>query len=246
MSRLKSPENNNYKFDASNYISKSWSLFKTEMGPLLGVSLLTLIGSIVLGFFPIIGNFSGILSTIMFSGIYLYLRNTQTSTQSGNDFFGGFKYSLQIIIFQLLVFVLIIPLAMFVLSGVISSEILISFLSGAITPYEFEEYMNGIRISSTTAISLLIIALGSIFISIVFTFTIPLIVDGKLNFWNAMETSRKTVQKNFFYFLIFFIVLVVFMIITTILTCGLGIFFWIPFIYVIQFVMYDEIFVESP
>lgn len=244
MHSIKSPEQNTYQFEMSTYYSKAWQLFKAEMGPLLGVSLLILIGTIILGMIPFLGNLSSLLSTLLFSGFYIYLRNSESGQQSGNDFFGGFKFAVQIILFQLIIFVLIVPLAMFVLSGVISTDLLMSFLSGEITPYEFEEYLDGIRLTNITLISLLIIGIGSIYISLVFTFTIPLIVDGHLNFWNAMETSRKTVQKQFFSFLLFYLLLGLLMIITTIISCGLGLFFWIPFIYVVQYVMYDEIFIE--
>lgn len=244
MQSVKFPENNDYEFNASMYFSKAWQLYKAELGPLLGVSLLVLIGTIIIGFIPIIGNISGLLSTILFSGFYIYLRNTLNNQERGIDFFGGFKYSFQIIIYQLILFVLIVPLAIFVISGVISTELILSFLSGQVTPNEFEEYLNGIRLTTATIVSLFVIIIGSIFISLVFTFTIPLIVDGQLNFWQAMETSRKTVQKKFFYFLIFYLVIGVLIMISTLITCGFAILFWIPFMYVIQFIMYDEIFIE--
>lgn len=245
MKTVKSPDSNIYQFNGALYLSKAWKLFRSEMGPLLGVSLLILFSTLIFGFIPVLGNLSSLLSTLLFSGFYIYLRKVETGEQVGGDFFGAFKYSLHIIIYQVILFLLIIPLAMFVLSGIISTEMITSFITGELPPDEFEDYLNGIRLGTATTISILIIAAGSIFISIVFAFTIPLIVDGQLNFWQAMETSRKTVQKQFFNFFGFYLLIGILMIITVLISFGLAIFFWIPFVYVIQYAIYDEIFIEK-
>ena len=42
--------------------------------------------------------------------------------------------------------------------------------------------------------------LGGMYIYVSYQFTLPLIVDAKLGFWEAMETSRRVIGKKFFMF----------------------------------------------
>ena len=42
-----------------------------------------------------------------------------------------------------------------------------------------------------------------IYLAVAWMFTLPLIVDKKLDFWSAMELSRKVVTKHWFHFFFF-------------------------------------------
>ena len=52
-----------------------------------------------------------------------------------------------------------------------------------------------------------------IVISALYMFTFPLILEKNMDFWQAMETSRKVVTKNIFELSIFMLVLYIFMIV---------------------------------
>lgn len=62
-----------------------------------------------------------------------------------------------------------------------------------------------LRISIGVKVLLL---LPGIYLTVAYTFALPLVLEKKMNFWNAMERSRKIISKNWFAFFAFFIVLV--------------------------------------
>lgn len=120
--------------------------------------------------------------------------------------------------------------------------------SGGSFPMKFEDSFGNHIISNLPNFFLNIsalIALG-IYVGVAFAFVIPLIVDGKMGFWQAMGLSRKVVGKKFFSFLAFWIVFYIVFIVGTIITCGVGVLFLTPFAYCISFDMYDKIFEPYP
>lgn len=59
----------------------------------------------------------------------------------------------------------------------------------------------------STILGLIILIIPGLIISALFMFTIPLIVEKKMSFWQAMEESRKVVQKDLPNFVVFLIIL---------------------------------------
>ncbi len=64
-----------------------------------------------------------------------------------------------------------------------------------------------ILISVFTGIGFLFLIIPGIIISALYLFAFPLIIEKKLDFWQAMETSRKIVTRNLFELSIFVLVL---------------------------------------
>lgn len=56
----------------------------------------------------------------------------------------------------------------------------------------------GVLIYIFTVIGIMLLVLPGIYVSVAYTFTIPLIVDKNMDVWEAMELSRKTVTKHWF------------------------------------------------
>ena len=111
--------------------------------------------------------------------------------------------------FLVLLFTVVFPISLFV-----------DLIAGNIDPQFFTDELatsfEGNLGTIFTVYFLLII--GAIYIYMSYAFVLPLIVDAKLDFWQAMETSRRTV-----------------------VTCFLGIFVVIPYIYCVIFAAYDDI-----
>lgn len=80
-----------------------------------------------------------------------------------------------------------------------------------------------------TIIGLIILIIPGLVISSLFMFTFPLIIDKKMNFWQAMEGSRKVVQKDLPNFIIFLIILMGINLLG-ILCLGVGLLVSTPFI----------------
>ena len=81
----------------------------------------------------------------------------------------------------------------------------------------------------STIFGLIILIIPGLIISSLFMFTIPLIVEKKLSFWNAMEESRKVVQKDLPNFLVFLTILMGINLLG-ILCLGIGLFVSTPVI----------------
>jgi uncharacterized membrane protein len=61
-----------------------------------------------------------------------------------------------------------------------------------------------IVVSIFTAFGFLLFFIPGLFVMAAYAFTFPLIIDRGMDFWEAMETSRKTVMERFISFTIFF------------------------------------------
>lgn len=90
------------------------------------------------------------------------------------------------------------------------------------------------------AIGFICLFLPGIYLAIAYGFMVPLIVLGKMPFWDAMETSRKIITKNWF---MFFVMGFVYsgIALLGILALGVGIFVAVPVILCIQYAMYEGI-----
>jgi len=53
-----------------------------------------------------------------------------------------------------------------------------------------------------------LLLLPGIYLAVAYTFALPLVLEKKINFWYAMERSRKLISKNWFAFFALFIVLI--------------------------------------
>ena len=68
----------------------------------------------------------------------------------------------------------------------------------------------GILISIFVGLGYFFLIIPGIIISALYMFALPLIMEKKMEFWEAMETSRKLVTKNWFELSIFMLVLSIF------------------------------------
>ena len=98
-----------------------------------------------------------------------------------------------------------------------------------------------ILITVLTYIGILLLVLPGIYLSIAYSFTLPLMVDKKLDIWGAMEVSRQAVTKHWFTIFGVNISLVLLTVISAI-PMGIGLIWTIPLLMIAQGVMYRKIF----
>ena len=79
----------------------------------------------------------------------------------------------------------------------------------------FRGFNNYLPLFLVSLVSGVLIGLGfvlliipGIYLAVAYTFALPLVLDKKMNFWDAMEFSRKLISKNWFSFFGFVLVLV--------------------------------------
>jgi hypothetical protein len=83
--------------------------------------------------------------------------------------------------------------------------------------------------------------LPGLFLSLIWAFTTPLIIDKRLEFWPAMETSRQVVMQNVFPFLLLFL-LSAGIFLSGILACGIGFIFTAPLSLLVIAYAYNDLF----
>ncbi len=98
-----------------------------------------------------------------------------------------------------------------------------------------------ILITIITYIGLALLILPGIYLSIAYSFTLPLMVDKKLGIWGAMEVSRQAVSKHWFSVFGVNITLVLLTVLSAI-PFGIGLIWTIPLLMIAQGVMYRKIF----
>ncbi len=98
-----------------------------------------------------------------------------------------------------------------------------------------------ILITVLTYVGFALLILPGIYLSIAYSFTLPLIVDKKLDIWGAMEVSRQAVTKN--WFTIFGVnISLVLLVMVSAIPMGVGLIWTIPLLMIAQGVMYRKIF----
>jgi uncharacterized membrane protein len=83
--------------------------------------------------------------------------------------------------------------------------------------------------------------LPGIYLATAYMFTLPLIADRNLQFFEAMETSRKTVTKHWFK-LFGLNLIMVFIIGISAIPAGIGLFWTIPLAFIANGILYRKIF----
>jgi predicted Ser/Thr protein kinase len=94
---------------------------------------------------------------------------------------------------------------------------------------------------SLMALGFVCLILPGIYLLVAWMFTLALIIDKKLDFWPAMELSRKTVTKHWWKFLGFWLLTFVLKY-CGLLLCGFGLFFTAPIALAALVYAYDDIF----
>lgn len=99
----------------------------------------------------------------------------------------------------------------------------------------------GLLVGIFTMLGMFLLILPGIYLAVAYSFVSPLIALGGLEFWPAMETSRKVITKNWFSVFLFLLVLgLIFL--GGVLALGIGIFVAYPIAYCIIYAAFEDIF----
>ncbi|MBE9117879.1 hypothetical protein IQ249_18435 [Lusitaniella coriacea LEGE 07157] len=209
---LQSVINENYTVKIGDYISRGWEIFKQNPGLLIGyVVILVVISSVVFG-------------------LPLALQRT-----IGPELAQSISSLINIIVSP--------PLWAGLFIG--------CFILHKGQQLQFNNFFSGFQYFAqlviASLVSAILIIIGFIFclvpgiyLAIGYSFMIPLVIDRNLNFWDAMEASRKIVTKQ--WFSIFAFLIVIGLINTAgALVFGVGLLVTIPLTYGAMVAAYDDI-----
>ncbi len=222
-----------YTVNIGEFVGRGWELFKQNMGAFIGFFVLAFLGIIILAIIPILGSIAlAVVSGPLLAGNFIvaFKIAKQQPVQFG-DFFKGFQNSYFLPIF-------------------LQTLVLSAFTTLCYLPAMILFYI-GIFISASTdqqpvilmaiAGALFLVGLAVIiYLTVSYLFAIPLIIGKRMQFWPAMETSRKLIQKQWFAFFGFGIVLG--LIYTAgVLVCGVGVVFAGPLVFCAIAAAYEKI-----
>ncbi|UZQ54620.1 hypothetical protein OOK60_00650 [Trichothermofontia sichuanensis B231] len=204
--------NEGYAFNMGDYISRGWRMLKSNLGLMVAYTvLLTVI--------------SGIVGTI-------------DTSLAGDD--EGVRSTGISFLFNLLV-------APPLWAGLYLS----AFKSLNNRQLEFSDFFKGFQFFAPLVLANLIIGIfiviGTIFcvipgiyLGVAYLLTIPLILDRNMGFWEAMETSRKVVTKNWFSWFVFGLLMFAINL-GGLIACIVGLFFTIPLTYCMWIAAYEDV-----
>lgn len=243
---MKKLQLNNYNFNLERYIKDGWSLFNREAGPFIGMTFLFFLIEITLNYIPIINLFTNLIGSLLSAGFYIYCRKIKQNTQQASDFIGGFYFVKDIFLYFLTMIILILPAVLllvisFGLDLTIFQQLIDISQSG--NPEDLQSFTtSNFKIGPLFIVSIMLLFVYVIYLAVSYIFAIPLIVDAKLSFWEAMELSRKTVGMKLLSFIGSTIFLGILAAFGAIISCGVGLLLIIPLASCITFEAYDQIF----
>lgn len=232
-----------YDFNMGKYMGDGWDLFKKGAGSYIGFTVVFFVIVMVLVFIPFVNMLVSVFEYVMISGIFIYSRNLLNGKGEFANFFEGFNSFGQIFLFMLVMLAFTMPAVIIFIIYLLPDGFMNSAMNGfADAEFLAEELLASFQ-ENIGAIIFLYIALllYVIYLYISYSFTLVLIVDRKMRFWDAMELSRKVVAKNFFSFFGMYIVLWLVLTMGVIITCGLGLIIAFPYISLVVFSAYNDI-----
>ncbi|MDB6064447.1 MAG: hypothetical protein JWR26_655 [Pedosphaera sp.] len=232
-----------YDLDIGGCISRSWSLLTNNFGRIfLGTAIFLLVqfGIGLLGAIPFIGALFSLASLFIMGPLmgglyYFFLKNIRGQPSEFGDLFAGFRERFVPLMLAYLVTILL------TLVSALPGLIVIAIPTFAMVHAQQFDAAN--FAVALLGFFLTIVPLTYLGTSLIFS--IPLIIDKHLDFWPAMQLSRKVVGKHFWTILVLLIVcgLINF---AGLCACYVGIFFTMPISFGALMYAYEDIFTQRP
>jgi len=228
-----------YDLDIGSCIGNAWGMLKSNFGLIFGGTAIYLLvqgGIVLLSQIPVVGILLSLANLViagpLLGGLYLFvLKNIRRQTADIGDIFSGFRISF---------------------GQLVLGHIVISLLTGlsAIPGAALVAYP-AIIMAQHNALSGPLVLLGIagfilalvpvIYLSVGWIFSLALIIDRQMDFWPAMEASRKVVSRH--WGAVFALLIVCGLInIAGVLACCVGTFVTLPLSIGAMMYAYESIF----
>ncbi|HYG35378.1 MAG TPA: GYF domain-containing protein [Clostridia bacterium] len=228
-----------YDLDIGNCIAKSLDLFKNNFGVIFGGFAVYLLLQFVVSGLGQIQNVGFVFSAAYFiltgpltGGLYYFLlRVIRSQPVEIGDVFAGFRINFP----QLLLGYLVISLL--TLLSAAPGALLIAYPVYALS----HEYAGTPLYVIWIFLGSFVVIIPVVYLSVSWIFSLPLIIDRRMEFWPAMETSRKMVRKH--WWLVFGLVVITSLIsLAGFLACCVGLVVTLPIGFGALMYAYEKIF----
>jgi uncharacterized membrane protein len=242
-----------YELDIGGCISRGWELLKNNFGLLFVGSLIYLLIEGAIGGFgaiPLIGPLFSIANLIIAGPLaggvfYIFIRAIRSQPADVGDVFAGFRKAflqlfLGYLVPALLAGLCLIPAMIVLVVSIIHSGVGVTpqtnLFSGH-NPFPIGMLLPFLGV-------LLVCMIPMFYLHISWLFTLPLVIDKQMDFWTAMKTSWKMVNKHWWH--IFGLVIMVGLLnVVGLLVCCVGMLFTIPIGLGALMYAYETIFSQS-
>ena len=229
-----------YVLDLGACFSRAWDTITGPQAWLIigggAIWLLIQMGLGGLGAIPIVGPGFSLANIViagpLMGGVYWFMLRGLRGQEAGiENLFDGFRYRFVQLLLANLMITILSALAMIPGGLVIAISVVPMVLGGGAAVWAIGPIVLGA----------FLILVPLVFLGVSWIYTLPLIVDKRLDFWVAMETSRKVVMKHWF---LVFILLILSGIVSVagVLLCCVGWFFTAPLGILALLAGYDSIF----
>lgn len=237
-----------YSVWSAGCFERGWAVLSANLGASIGTSaiFMVMIGVLIaLMMIPLIGLLFSLLwivinVPVMSGFIYYFIKQNRGQKAEIVDIFSGFTRGFgNLFLLGLTQFALIIV-------SMIPGLILVGLSIGA--PL-VEAYRTGTDPDFSGANILMavmgygLMILPSIYLNIAWMYAAPLAIDRRLGFWQAMNTSRKVVNKHWFQ-MFFFLMVWVIIAELGVIVCCVGLIFTVPLGLAIHVAGYEHLFGE--
>ncbi len=229
-----------YDLDLGGCLARAWALVTgPQMWLVIGgvaIWLLIQIGVSGLAAIPLIGLLFSLASLIfggpLMGGVYYFLlRCLRGQPAEVVKIFDGFRSQLgQLIVGQLVVVILT---CLAILPG-------LGLVTAGIFPLFMDRGIEGIGIA-LIALGVVTILVPAVYLSVSWFFTLPLILDKRLDFWPAMQLSRRVVGRHWWTLLLATIFMGLLCAVGMLLCC-IGTFFTVPLALAFAMCCYERMF----
>jgi hypothetical protein len=217
-------------FAIGDVLGQSWDMVKDNIGLAVGATLVVLICLVVAGIIPCLGFIIGlVINPVMIGGLQnLLLKLHRREPAEFSDVFSTFSTSfLPLFLFGLVQMILSVVAAIPGYAVIFFGTLLADRSEGASL--------------LVTLVGALLILPPAIYLAVSWVFAPLLIVDKRLDFWPAMELSRKVAANNFLGVFALLLVCGLIMIGGALALC-VGLFVVTPIVFGAIAITYDELF----
>lgn len=177
-----------YEFRFGDYISKGFDLVNKNLGGFIGYGLVYLLISLVVAMIPVLGQIAGlIIGPALLAGFYHVANQVDRGEQTVfGDFFKGFDKLGNLFLTSLLTGLIVVVAAI--------PGLIVLFTSGlSLTSFMTDEPEINM---SMIIVGVLLMLIPLMYLAVSYLFAPMLVWFYDLKPWDAMETSRKLVGKN--------------------------------------------------
>jgi len=222
--KLQQINENGYSFEMGEYVNQGFKIVTQKVGSFIGYTLIYMIILSVLYAIPLIGFLAVYaLSPILFAGFYIGAHHIAKGERlEFGDFFKGFDDALQLILWYVL---------FIIATGILMAPFFVGLIYGYFEwiadPEIFLENANPFAIFSKIPSWSLWLFIPVIYLSIAWRWAPMFIIFNRMNFWDAMEMSRRIITRKWWVQLGFSIVFSL-IILVGFMVLGIGFLFTFP------------------